>query len=204
MEQSPTDRTGLRNRLKLAFRSPVNERLREVSAILRTSPFFAELRTRTLRRLADYMHVRDYRAQETIFFDGDPGIGLYVIADGRVSMLLEEADGAVHEIRVAGPGEMFGELSVLGGTRRNETAQAMTDVRVLGLFRPDLLSLVKRHPRSGAEVMSVFAHHLAQREHALIQKVSQRDGRLAALRLFESDGLAGPIAREDAPTSINP
>jgi CRP/FNR family transcriptional regulator, cyclic AMP receptor protein len=181
----------------------MDERTREIVEILRAVPLFERLRNRTLRRLADYVHVRDYRAQETIYFDGDPGIGLYVIARGRVSMLLEEADGAVHELRVAGIGEMFGELSVLGGARRMETAQAMTDVRVVGLFRPDLLSLVKRHPSSGAEMMSAFAQMLARREVHLMQRVAERDGRLASLRLFEGDGHAAEIPRTESVSSIN-
>lgn len=204
MEERSTERPGLRSRVSAAFRRPSDERSHEVVNALRSAPIFEELRTRTIRRLADYAHVRDYRAQETIYYDGDPGIGLYVIAYGRVSMLLEEADGAVHELRVAGPGEIFGELAVLGGSRRMETAQALTDTRVVGIFRPDLLSLVKRHPRSGVEMMSAFTHLLARREVLLIEKVGRREGRLAAMRLFEGDGHAEEMPRGDAITSYNP
>jgi CRP/FNR family transcriptional regulator, cyclic AMP receptor protein len=204
MEERSTDQAGSGNWFSSTFKRPPDERGIEVIQTLRSAPIFEELRMRTLRRLAEYAHVRDYRMHETIYYDGDPGIGLYVIVRGRVAMLLEEADGAVHEIRVAGPGEMFGELAVLGSTRRTESAQAATDARVIGLFRPDIMSLVKRHPKSGSEIMSAFAHMFARREAMLIQKVSARDGRLAALRLFEGEAHAQELPNEETPSAIKP
>lgn len=193
----------MRGFLSGAFKKPTDSRTREVTEALRAVPLFADLSKRTLSMLADFVHVRDYRPQEFIYYDGDPGIGLYFIASGKVTLLLEEADGALHQLRSAGSGEMFGELSVLAGARRMETAQAAEQTRVLGLFRPDFLSLIKRHPRAGSDLLGAFTLYLAQREVALIRLLSQQEGRLAALRLFDGIGRADEIARDDLLSTLN-
>ncbi len=194
-EASPS---GLRSILKRLFRRPVDERAREVIDTLRSVTHFSGMSKRTLHTLADFVHVRDYRPQEFIYYDGDPGIGLYVIARGRVALMLEEADGAVHELRSVPQGEMFGEMSVLAGSRRMETAQASEETRVLGLFRPDFLTLIKRHPKAGAELLMAFTRYLSVREVALVRRISQQEGRLKALRLFDGITGAEDVIRDDS------
>lgn len=189
--------------MKRLFGRPIDARSREVIDTLRTVPYFEELSKHTLHTLADFVHVRDYRAQEFIYYDGDPGIGMYVIARGRVALMLEEPDGAIHELRAAGAGEMFGELSVLAGARRMETAQAVEDTRVLGLFRPDFLTMIKRHPKAGADLLSAFTRYLAVREVAVIRLMSKQEGRLAALRLFDGVARADEIIRDDTLSTLN-
>lgn len=196
-------KSAMREFIGRAFKKPADPRTSEVTDALRGVPQFASLSKRTLNLLADFVHLRDYRAQEYIYYDGDPGIGLYFIARGKVSLLLEEADGALHELRSAGAGEMFGELSVLAGSRRMETALAIEQTRVLGLFRPDFLSLIKRHPRAGSDLLAAFTLYLAQREVALIKLLAQQDGRLAALRLVDGIGRADEIAHDDMMSTLN-
>lgn len=203
MSPSEGSRFNPRKFIRRLFARPVDERTREILDTLRTVSYFSELSKRTLHTLADYVHVRDYRPQEFIYYDGDPGIGLYVIGHGRVALMLEEADGAVHELRAAGEGEMFGELAVLAGARRMETAQAVEDTRVLGLFRPDFLTLIKRHPRAGADLLMAFTRYLAARDVAVIRLMSQQDGRLAALRLFDGVSRAEDIIRDDSLSTLN-
>lgn len=203
MSSNTNSRSRIGQTITRFFARQDDGRSAEVGAALKAVPFFEPLSKAALRTLADFVHVRDYRAQEFIYYDGDPGIGLYIVSQGRVSLILEEADGAVHELRSVGPAEVFGELSVLAGTRRMQTAQALEDTRVLGLFRPDMQTLIKRHPKAGAELLSVFARYLALREVAAVKLLSRQEGRLKALRLFDGITHADEVARDDSLTAFN-
>ncbi len=173
--------------LRRLFRRPVDARELEIIETLRMVPHFSELPNRTLRTLVDYVHVRDYRPDEFIYYDGDPGIGLFIVARGRVGLVLEEFDGSLHEVRSVATGEIFGELAVLPGARRMETARAIEDTRVLGIFQPDIQTLIKRHPKAGANLLMAFSSFFALRQAALIRNLTRDEGRLTALRRF--DGL---------------
>jgi WD40 repeat protein len=53
-------------------------------ALLRRTRLFAELREDTLRALADRSVERSYPRHGRLFYQGDPGSGLYVLASGLV------------------------------------------------------------------------------------------------------------------------
>ena len=160
-----------------------DERTREIVGTLQEIPAFQDFSRSALKRLADALHRRTYKRDEFLYFEGDPGLGLYIVQRGRVRLLVEDEQGAAHELRQVGEYEFFGEEPILGDFQRSETAQALTDTQVLGFFRPDLANLVKRHPRVGAGVLTVLARHLARQQAALLHLLAERDGRLGAMRL---------------------
>jgi CRP-like cAMP-binding protein/polyferredoxin len=68
-------------------------------------------------------------ADEVVIRRGDPGDAVYIILEGQVEVRLRAADGRHLSLATLGPGEMFGELSVLRG------APASADVRTIGPVR---------------------------------------------------------------------
>ncbi len=159
---------------------------REVIAVLRQAPPFQHLSRSVLRALAVAMHPRVYRRDEVLYYEGDPGLGFYLIRHGRVRLLVEDEGGVRHDLRQAGAHEIVGDLSLFGDFRRMETAQAATEAHVLGFFRPDLRALMRRSPQAGTAVMDALARYLAARQSAVMRLVAERDGKLAALRMFEN------------------
>ena len=179
------------------FRREEDQRAREIVESLRQTPVFADMSSRTLETLADFVHIRDYRPHEYIYYDNDPGLGLYIVASGRIALLIEDTDGTATEIRRAGPGELIGELSVLAGFRRMETAQAVEETRLFGLFRPDFNSLIKRHPRSGSEILQMFTRYLSTRQAALIGEFERLHGRVNVARVMEKAASAENAISDD-------
>ena len=165
--------------------------LRGATETLKQVALFHGLSRRVLRDLAESVHTRDYRRDEFIYFERDPGLGMYVVQQGRVRLLVEDDAGSVHELRQVTNGGIFGKISLLGDYRRMETAQAVTETRVIGLFRPDLKTIVKRHPASGAAILDVLARNLAMLESELLRVIIEKDGKLEAMRLV--DGAASRI-----------
>lgn len=160
--------------------------MRQIIESLKQAAVLRGLSGRVVGDIAQIVHRRDYKRDEFLYYELDPGLGLYVVQSGRIRLLAEDEDGSVHELRQVGEGEVFGKLSLLGDFRRSETAQALTDARVLGLFRPDLKTIIKRHPSSGAAVVEVLARNLAAMETEIIRVLIEKDGKIEALRLIDS------------------
>jgi CRP/FNR family transcriptional regulator, cyclic AMP receptor protein len=147
--------------------APENEALRQQFEALRKVEAFSSLSDRALRGLTEVVHSRTFRRDEFLYYEQDPGLGIYIIQRGRVRLLAQDADREAVELGQAGQGMILGLPSLFGDYRRLESAQAVSEVEVLGFFRPDLTRLVKRRPRTGALVVSALAAQLASEYRAL-------------------------------------
>jgi CRP-like cAMP-binding protein len=97
---------------------------RDVEALRRIS-FFEELTDDDLARVAKLGRRRSFAAGETLVErDTDRG-GLFVMLSGRARV---EVGGAVHDL---GPGDFFGEMALLGHTRRSASVTASEPVEAL-------------------------------------------------------------------------
>lgn len=174
----------LRSWYRLVFKRQEDARAREIAATLRQVPLFQGLSRTALYELADAMHARSYKRDETLYYEGDPGLGMYVVQSGRIRLLAEDVDGLEHELRHVEEGEIFGFLSVFGDFRRTETAQSVTESRVLGFFRPDLKTMIKRNPRTGAHVVAALAQNMAAWQMEMLQHISEQNDPVQARRMF--------------------
>jgi CRP-like cAMP-binding protein len=92
---------------------------------LRRVRFFEELTDDDLARVAKLGERRSFAAGDALVErDSDRG-GLFVLLSGRASV---EVGGAAHEL---GPGDFFGEMALLGHTRRSASVTATEPVEAL-------------------------------------------------------------------------
>lgn len=173
-------------RVRRVFQRDVDPKTLDAIDALNQVSIFRSLPSGALRDLADAVHVRDYKRDEFLYYERDPGLGMYVVQRGRVRLLVEDETGTMHELRQVGNQEFFGKLSLLGDHRRTETAQAITETRVLGLFRPDLKTILKRHPGSGAAIIEAIARNLAAMETEIIRVLVEKDGKIEAMRMVDN------------------
>lgn len=176
---------GLRDLYRRMFKRQEDARNREVVEVLRQVALFKGFSRSALRELAEVMHRRDYRRDEFVYYENDPGLGLYIVQRGRVRLLTEDEHGGVVELRQVAENEFFGALSLLGESRRMETAQAASETTVLGLFSPDLKTMLKRNPTVGAAAVAALGRHLAAQQVALMEQMAADRGKIAALRLLD-------------------
>ncbi len=66
------------------------------------------------------------RADETLFEQGTMGESIYVVSDGEIEMVRELPGGGEELLKVAGPGDYFGEFGPLFALPRSATARAKT------------------------------------------------------------------------------
>lgn len=105
-------------------------------------------------------HRRKYNEGEYIYYQNDPGTGMYFIESGRVQLIVEsilnESDKGDLTYDLSAP-ESFGALSIGYDLRRMSSARCLTDCILLGFFKPDFETLKKRHPEIAVKFLETVA-----------------------------------------------
>ena len=158
----------------------------EITTILKEVPLFGAFSQLEMLTLADMMHVRSYRKDEYLYRERDPGLGMYIVTSGRVRLLSEDEEGALHEVRQVDEYEILGELALLGDFRRMDTAQAVVETRVFGFFRPELKSMMKRDARTAAMLLNTLAEYMSGQYVNVVQSLVEKEGKIAARKLLEA------------------
>src|SRR5438034_4816379 len=89
---------------------------------LRRVPLFSGLDRKELEMLGKLIKEQRYPAGATIVKSGAGGHGLYIIREGNVTVI---RDG--QQVATMGPGQFFGEISVLDGGPRTADVRAEAD-----------------------------------------------------------------------------
>ena len=103
-----------------------------ICEFLRPIDLFKTLTPRQLTDVAEHMTKRHFAAGETIIREGEPGEEFFLISDGEV-----EVERADREIARMGPGDFFGEVSLISGEPRNATIVAADEVDTYVLGKTD-------------------------------------------------------------------
>lgn len=125
--------------------------------LLEGIPLFAGMSGDEKWQLAQRLRVREVPARETLFWMGDEGDDLYVIATGKVAILYPDADGREVTLAVLGPGDFFGEVALLDGGKRTATARAATEASLLCLSREQFQAFLRESPDASLHVIQVLS-----------------------------------------------
>jgi CRP/FNR family transcriptional regulator, cyclic AMP receptor protein len=86
-----------------------------------------------------------YRAEKTIFWEGQPSHSALIIREGYVKVTRTASDGNEMILAIRGPGYIMGDEGVLMNEARSATVTTTTDVTGLDIKASDLLSFVNDH-----------------------------------------------------------
>jgi CRP/FNR family transcriptional regulator/CRP/FNR family cyclic AMP-dependent transcriptional regulator len=132
--------------------------LAETVALLRQS-IFAGLDESHLQILARKLTRETFRPKQIIFCQGSSDDALYIIASGRVEVVIETRDGHELLVETPGPGKFFGEFALLDGQPRAATVRATTTTQTLRLQRALFEEVCADHP----EIYRLVAAALSRR-----------------------------------------
>lgn len=99
--------------------------------------------------------LREYRAGETVFSEGDPADAMYFIIDGQVEM-----QRRTETMSVEREGGIIGETALLESVPYNGTAVARSDARLARLNREQLKGLMEGNTDFALQVMAGLADRL--------------------------------------------
>ena len=109
----------------------------------------------TLDMFAVEEHPRIYEPGETIFRAYDMGAEMYIVVEGQVELSIDD-----RVLEVLGPGEPFGEMSLIDQAPRNATATAITPCRLAVIPEKRFLFMVAQMPHFALQIMKVMADRL--------------------------------------------
>lgn len=143
--------------------------MEDVATLLRGVPLFGGISDAQLLRLAAAARFCAYPEHAAIVEQGQraeeaqDGDSLYVIVEGRARVILEH-NGVAEELARLGPGDFFGEMSLLDGKPRSATVLAEGEVVCLVLPRWELLRAMRRDPEIAIQMLTVLSGRLRAAE----------------------------------------
>ncbi len=137
-----------------------------IADILKGVPLFAGLDEHELRSVVELASVREYVAGTTLFSTGDPSDSFFVVAQGRVKIVIPSPDGSDEKVVSLGHGKFFGEMGVIRGTPRMATAQVEEDAELVTILAEDFDKLMGVDERISEKVMGAYLARMRELEGA--------------------------------------
>jgi len=142
----------------------------DVHDLLRKVPLFAGLHADALDGLAAQLRRRSFKRSTMIFHKDQAGDALYVIESGRVRIFLPTESGTELTVEVSGPGDVFGELSLLDGRPRSASVEALEDTTAFTLTREEFTAHLAATPQLAIaliELLSTRLRHVTEYAESL-------------------------------------
>ena len=171
-------------------------------------PFFRHLSPEAIQEINRLFEDRDVAAEQAIYFEGDSGEYLYLVATGKVKLLRHTSTGREVLLDILRGGEYFGNLSVLSGQSYSETAIAQTNCCILQISAQNFKKVLGWYSDVTIKVLEAVGQRLESSQEIIKQlSVYTADQRIAAslLRLAKKMGeqkqegllIQLPLSRQD-------
>jgi voltage-gated potassium channel len=128
---------------------------------LQRVPILENCTKRQLSGISRITDVIETPPGEVLARAGEPGDRFFFIVDGAIRI-----DVSADRHHRMGPGEFFGEMSLLDGEPRSATAVADTPIRLLVIHRRDFWRLLKEVPALTEIILVTLSRRVRQAERA--------------------------------------
>ncbi len=140
--------------------SPIN--------VLKRIPLFASLPEADQQNLVSLLRRVNLRKGEILFRQGDEGVSLYLILQGRIRISLSRQMDVV-TLAILGQGEFLGEMALLDGLPRSADATALEDSYLYALNRKDFLSFLVNNEKAVHAVLASLSIRLRKTDTLLAE-----------------------------------
>ncbi len=130
---------------------------------LREIALFGALSDEILHYLCGTLKVCHIGVGETVFREGDSAKHVYIVLEGEMEVLRKSKQGRDQRIAILGPGDVFGEMSVIDIQRRSATIRALAPSRLLSMSTEDMDALYRHDLKSYTLVILNIARDLSRR-----------------------------------------
>jgi HlyB family type I secretion system ABC transporter len=130
----------------------------EARALLHDLPLLKFLPPDVRQQVVDSFVRASFNFGDAIVREGEDADAFYVLVSGRARVVKAGRGGEEVSLNVLRPGDSFGEMALLGRTKRAATVRASGDVEVFRLDRSVFDSLVGRNPDIG-KYLDLHARH---------------------------------------------
>ena len=130
---------------------------KEYLAILKEVPLFKRLKEEEITLFLKDHQAEQFKMSEVIFNENDKGDAIFIILSGVVSISKKITEGEETTLTTLGPGEYFGEMSLLDGSPRSASAKLINDGTLIRFDRSDLNRVLKKTPSVAFKIIMAIA-----------------------------------------------
>jgi small-conductance mechanosensitive channel/CRP-like cAMP-binding protein len=146
-------------------REKASEELERQLKALRAVDVLRSLGEEDLVQLAGELRYAPFTRGEVLTRQGAEAHWLYLIVEGTVSVRVRNEDtGLEREVNQLGPGNFFGEMSLMTGERRTATVVALSDVECYRLGADSFRRVIAARPEQAEQLAEVLAQRKATLE----------------------------------------
>jgi CRP/FNR family cyclic AMP-dependent transcriptional regulator len=162
------------------------------SLILRSLPVFSGLNEQRLAALALEASLKSVARNEVVLHEGDVTDNVYFVLAGGLKVLVSDDEGREVILSMLGPGDVFGELSVLDDHPRSATVVAVESSKLVVFAKLDFLRCLADNFDIALLIMRGMAARLRLADQR-IESLALLDvyGRVARLLLELSESCDG-------------
>jgi CRP-like cAMP-binding protein len=131
----------------------------DTEQLLASVSLFHKLDKKQIRALARLVKTQTYPADHAIVQQGQPGLGLYIIAEGRARV-----SQGTRILRELGVGDFFGEMSLLDDLPRTADIRTITPTTCLTLAKWEFLGELESHPQMALPLLPMLSRRVRDAE----------------------------------------
>lgn len=137
-------------------------------------PIFSNLTYEEMVEIALLTTHREYKKGETIYLAGEKVQSLYVVNQGKVKISKISEAGKEQIIRIIGPGEFMGELSLFSHFPLNHNAEALESTKVCIIDGQKLKTIINSRLSIAVKIIEELSKRLQKAEN-LIESLGLHD-----------------------------
>jgi len=130
--------------------------------MLQKTSLWTGLSSKDLKLIVQASKERNYETGETIVQKGQGGVGFYLVLEGSVEV---RSNGTM--LAKLGPGQFFGEMSVIDNQPRSADVVAVEPARCLILSAWSFHALMSENPRIAIKLLQEFVRRLRAANQSL-------------------------------------
>jgi len=159
--------------------------MKKTSDILIKSQLFGGLPEEHIAQIEAIAVDRHCNKGDVIFYDGDEGVGFYLVASGSVSVYKLSPEGKEQILHIVKEGDTIGAVPVFSGKSFPANARAISKSHLLFFDREKFIQLITNKPSLTMNILALLSMRL--REFTIqVENLSLKEipGRLAAYLLY--------------------
>jgi uncharacterized membrane protein len=161
---------------------------------LRDVPLFRKMDEKEIAGIREIMDEIRFKAGQVIIHEGEIGNLFYVITGGHVEVTTRDADGSDVVLHKGGPGDFFGELSMLTNEPRSAHVRAVDNVTTLALERDEFFGFLRTHTHAAIDVLVELGGRLRDNDRIFQTMVSRNVNRVVEENMTTGQRLADRAA----------
>lgn len=120
-------------------------------------PLFSDMHSKHLDMLSEQLQRIQYTRNSLIISEGDISDSLYLVNKGEIKIYISDQNGREMQLNTLGPGDYFGELSLLDQEPRSASAITLCDSELFVISSRALMACLNKYPCMAIRMLQSLA-----------------------------------------------